>query len=65
MESLQEGRKGEFAGGEVNEGTSMSKGGSSGGVDKTSGVDKFHERPNGHAGKEFSVVVNDGDGMSK
>ena len=65
MESLQEGRSGEFPGGEVDKGTSLSKGGSGGSVDKAGGLGKFHDRPSGNAGKEVSVVVDKGDGYSK
>lgn len=71
MGELQEGRHGEFPGGEVagdggdHDGQKSGASSTSGRKDKlgnTSGItDKFHERPGG----EIAVVVNKGDGLSK
>ena len=62
MAALQEGRSGEFAGGEVRGGGPA---GASTPKSSASGLDKFHNRPKSSKGTEFSMDAAKTDGLSK
>jgi hypothetical protein len=65
MAELQERSKADYPGGEHNSGTGLTKGSSSGGVNSSSGLEKFHARPASLNGSGVSANINKGDGLSK